>query len=326
LATRLRENPRFGLGAVIALAALVGLVVWLVTESGGGSSSKSTTAKPVALSGSGLNTFAARLRQPIYWIGSKPGDTYELTQSPNSFLLRYLPKGVKTGSATEYLSIGTYAMTDAFDRMKALAGKPQTVAIDLPGGGIGLVNKTRPRSVYVAYPGWSSQVEVYDPNPAVARRIAKGGFVRPVSSPAARARGPKAVSPAQLKSLAALLGHPIYWVGSRPNVTYELKVTPEGLVYVRYLPKGVAVGAERPVLTIATYPVTNAFAVTKSAANGQGVVTIHVPGGGIAAYSTQSPTNVHLAYPGEDAQVEVYDPSGKVPPKLVASGHVVPVS
>src|SRR5262249_47968090 len=151
-------------------------VIWLVTESGGsGSKSASNTTGPVVLSQSGLNTLATQFGQPLYWVGAKKGTMYELTQSPNTFLLCYLPKGVKAGSSNAYLSIGTYAMTDAYNRMKGLAGKPGTTAFDVPGGGIGLVNKSRPTSVYVGFPGSNFQIEVYDPKAAVARRLTESG-------------------------------------------------------------------------------------------------------------------------------------------------------
>ena len=50
-----------------------------------------------------------------------------------------------------------------------------------------------------------------------------------------------------------------------------------------------------------------------------------VPGGGLAVYSTSSPTNVYVAYPGSDVQIEVFDPSAKRALRLVTSGRVAPV-
>jgi hypothetical protein len=115
----------------------------------------------------------------------------------------------------------------------------------------------------------------------------------------------------------------VYWVGPRPNTTYELTLSAAGQTYVRYLPKGVAVGSSQSYLTVGTYPVTNAFAVT-AAAIGSGDVTIKAPNGGIAGYARGEGTNVHLAFPRSDVQIEVFDPSPAVPPQLVASGAVVP--
>ena len=84
----------------------------------------------------------------------------------------------------------------------------------------------------------------------------------PTSGPLTRPRGSavRAVTPAELKSLATSLAQPIYWVGPEPRVTYELTQTTGGLIYVRYLPAGVEVGDRRTFLTVGTYPVNNAFA------------------------------------------------------------------
>ncbi len=60
-------------------------------------------------------------------------------------------------------------------------------------------------------------------------------------------------------------------------------------------------------------------------AKGHNTVTLKLPNGGIAVYTKPYATNIHLAYPGENVQVEVYDPLARVPRKLVTSSRVVPV-
>ena len=107
-------------------------------------------------------------------------------------------------------------------------------------------------------------------------------------------------------------------------MSYELTQTPAGRSYIRYLPAGVHAGSSTPYLTIGTYPLPNAYAVTKAAAHGAGVVTIKIPGG-FAFYKTSSPSNVHVAYPGQDLQIEVYDPSAARAHEVVASGQLAPV-
>ena len=47
--------------------------------------------------------------------------------------------------------------------------------------------------------------------------------------------------------------------------------------------------------------------------------------GGFAFYKTSSPSNVHIAYPGQDVQVEVYDPSATRAHAIVASGALAPI-
>lgn len=48
-------------------------------------------------------------------------------------------------------------------------------------------------------------------------------------------------------------------------------------------------------------------------------------GGGVAFYARTRPTNVYVAYPGTDVQIEVYDRSAGRAHRLVAAGRIVPV-
>ena len=63
----------------------------------------------------------------------------------------------------------------------------------------------------------------------------------------------------------------------------------------------------------------------KSLAKASGESSFDAPRGAIAVYSKSRPTNIYLAYPGSDVQIEVYDPSPAQARSLVASGRVVPV-
>lgn len=321
------RHRRVGPTAVIALAALIGLVVWLVVESGGGSgsSSKPIESKPVSVSAAGLTTLAGALGQPVYWVGPRSGSSYEVTQRSNGIYLRYLPRGAKAGDPRPLLTVASYPMQDALAVTQKASQSPGTIALDAAGGGIAMYSRGHPKSVYVTYPGWSAQVEVYASDPVVARRVATSGRVQPVLGGASGAVGPVAASAQRLSSLAASLDHPIYWVGTRKNVTYELTRTPDGRTYIRYLPKGVPVGTKQAYLTVGTYPLENAFQVTQRAARSGDTVTINIPGGGIAIYAKQAPTNVHIAFPSVAAQAEVFDPSRGVPPKLASGGKVIPI-
>ena len=138
----------------------------------------------------------------------------------------------------------------------------------------------------------------------------------------AAAPGAVAVSPAGLSALAATLGQPIYWLGRKPGVTYELARTDTGAVFVRYLPSGVAPGAKRPYLTIATYPFPRAFAAVRRTAARNPKGTIRLSGGGLAVVDAGYPKSIHVAYPGVPYQVEVFDPSPARARAIVSSGEV----
>jgi hypothetical protein len=136
----------------------------------------------------------------------------------------------------------------------------------------------------------------------------------------------KAANLQTLKTIAAVLGHPIYWAGARPGITYELTRTVDGRVYIRYLPKGVKIGdRSASYLIVATYPVVNAYRAVQTAAKEKGAETFDVAGGGKVVLNKGAPTNVYLAYPKSSYQIEVFDPKPGRARSLVASGKIRPV-
>jgi hypothetical protein len=135
-----------------------------------------------------------------------------------------------------------------------------------------------------------------------------------------------AVSGSTLKALTAALGRPIYWAGPRHGVTYEFTETADRRVYVRYLPSGVKAGSPRAYFTVATYPIANAYAATVGAAGKAGAVKLTTKNGAVAFYAKARPTNVYLAFPGADVQIEVFDPSGRALRELVAAGRITTVN
>jgi hypothetical protein len=135
---------------------------------------------------------------------------------------------------------------------------------------------------------------------------------------------PAAASLADLRRAAASLDHPLYWAGPRAGVTYELRLGEDGSAVLRYLPPGVAVGDERPRLTVSSYPLDDAYAATLEAAAIGDAVTVPVRGG-IAFFNRRRPGSVYLAYRGSPVQVEVSAPSPRVARALVSSGSIQPL-
>ena len=133
------------------------------------------------------------------------------------------------------------------------------------------------------------------------------------------------ISARGLQTLVDALRRPIYWVGPKRGYKYELTQASKGRIYVRYLPPGVKVGSREPFLTIGTYAIPNALAVTKQVARESSSVRLAIGHGGLAFYSRRAPTSVYLAYPSSNYQVEVYDPSAAVAHRLVTSGQVAAV-
>jgi len=175
------------------------------------------------------------------------------------------------------------------------------------------------------------QVEVFDPTPGTATGLVTTGqlaaFGKLTSRPKAQptVAKPSAASPAELKSLAASLGHPLYWVGAKNGYAYEVTRTPNAQVYLRYLPPGVPVGAKTPHLTVATYPFTGAFTAILALAKQKGAVTIKLDNGGRAVIDPTNARSIHLAYPSSDYEIEVFDPSPASARRIVSSGQVRPI-
>ena len=70
----------------------------------------------------------------------------------------------------------------------------------------------------------------------------------------------------------------------------------------------------------------NAYKVLQGLGKNPGENEFSAPHGGFAVYSTAQPSNVYLAYPGSNVQIEVYDPSPQRARKLITSGQVAAVS
>jgi hypothetical protein len=321
--------PAARIAGAIALTIVAAgvVVVWLATRDGTeADSSRRATATTVSIRR--LNAFAASLPHPVYWAGPQPRFTYELSRTKDGRVyIRYLPPGVRAGDPNpNYLTVGTYPQRDAFATVRATAKKQGARTIRLAGGGLAFQDENRPASVYVAFPGSDFQIEVYAPSPGTARTLVASGQIKAVGAPPRAPSGSNAASVQDLRRLAAVIGHPIYWAGAEPGITYELTRTRDGSVYIRYLPAGVAVGTRRAdYLTVVTYRQQNALDILKRTATRNGVDTIELDSGGLALVDGKHPTSVYIAYPAADVQIEVYDASPGRARQLVTSHRIVPL-
>ncbi len=137
---------------------------------------------------------------------------------------------------------------------------------------------------------------------------------------------PHLVDASQLAQLESDLGHAVYWAGERPPARLELRQEASGDVYLRYLPPGVAAGdPEQRFLTVGTYQVTDAVAALERTATSSGTEVEAGPGGAVLLANPASAGSVYLAYPGDDLQIEVYDPVPGRSLRLIRSGQIVPV-
>jgi hypothetical protein len=308
---------------LVGVAAAVGLVA---AACGGSSTSPTTTNDAVAMTSGSLRALAVSLHQPIYWVGPRAHVTYERTIPGNGrILVRYLPAGAQLGTTTQYLTIGTYIVPNAYAATQRAASKPGSVRIKVASSAIAFTTKARPQNAWITYPGSRYQIEVFAPKPGVARRlIASGRVARVPGSP--REERPVQVSPKSLVNVATTAGKPIYWAGALPNQKYELTQMNQGGFRVRYLPPGAQIGVPTPNLTVGTYVVPNALAAIRRLASAKGSSTIKLTGGGLAVLDPSFPRSIYLAYPGSKYEIEVFDPSLARARQLVTSGRIIAAS
>jgi hypothetical protein len=139
--------------------------------------------------------------------------------------------------------------------------------------------------------------------------------------------GAEAASAQSLRQVASTVDHPVYWAGERPGQKYELTITDNGNIFVRYLDQNTPIGSRNvTALTIGTYPVPNAYGALQDVASKPGAKTGKTPDGGFVVTNDSNPQSVYIAYPGADTQIEVFDPDPKTAFSLATSGAVIPIT
>lgn len=320
--------PRIRLGAVLAVALAAAFVTWLLLGREDESAPAPAAFGPALVSRARLESLAASAEPPLYWVGARPGFRLELTQAPEErVFVRYLSAGVAAGDRrAAFLTVGTYAQPNGFNEVRAASRRNGAVALPLAGGGLAVYNRSRPQSIYLSYPNREYQVELYDPDTSEARRLVTTGQLTRVGDPPPPRSLPRPISERALERLADFLDLPIHWAGARPGFRLELTQTPEGRVFLRYLPAGAKVGDRRAAfLTVATYPQEDGFAAVRAAARRPGAVSLELPGAAIAVFDRRRPTSVFLSRPGASYQVEVFHPDAHEARRLILSGEIVPI-
>ena len=171
-------------GAVVAVAAAVGFLVWIlfIHDSGNGSSAQGAKSQgPVAASPGDLAAAADKAGHPVYWAGPQDHTTLELTITKDRrSYVRYLPPGVDVADPQpRYLTIGTYPFKRAYHALKVQSQKPGEVVEHTSDGGLVISDQSSPTSVYIGYRNQDVQIEVYDPDPRRALSLATSGDVQP---------------------------------------------------------------------------------------------------------------------------------------------------
>jgi hypothetical protein len=179
-ATRPRRRRRAGVArgavvlvAVAAAAAVVFAVRW-------DRSPEPIRATAVAMSSANLHSVAASRTTPIFWAGPIAGRELELTTTTTGTFVRYLPAGARSGGTKLALTIATYPLKSAYTTAVGQAKEKGMTSKPAENGGIAVWRKSKPTSVYLAFRGVPSLVEVYAPVAKEARTVALSGRIKPV--------------------------------------------------------------------------------------------------------------------------------------------------
>jgi hypothetical protein len=135
---------------------------------------------------------------------------------------------------------------------------------------------------------------------------------------------PSGASAEMLASFAGSHDGPVYWAGTIPARKLELTATSAG-TFVKYLPLSAAAGDAARTITVATYPLRNAYATATDRAKSAQMTSRETAGGGVVVWKLSRPTSVYLAFPGVPHLVEVYAPDADEARTLALSGRIRPV-
>lgn len=131
------------------------------------------------------------------------------------------------------------------------------------------------------------------------------------------------VSVESLREATGGQGTPVYWAGEQGGTEIELSQPEKGRTYVRYLSGDAEAGDPRRFLTVGTYVTPDPVAALQRQGQQPGGVLGKAPGGATIYFDRDRPQSVYLAYPGVEAQIEVYDPDFRRALQLVNSGQIV---
>jgi len=167
---------------LVAVAAVAVVLTLLLTDDGESDTVAPKAGAPVAVSAEELREFAGTADGLVYWAGELKGTELELTRtSRNELFVRYLTDGAKVGDPRPaFATVSTYPYERAFEVTSKSAKDRGMLSRNSPGGGIAVWSKSRPTSVYIAYPGKDRLVEVFDPDAKRARDLVFSGQVSPV--------------------------------------------------------------------------------------------------------------------------------------------------
>ncbi len=143
----------------------------------------------------------------------------------------------------------------------------------------------------------------------------------PLARAGDRSQRPPPISQSSADRSASLPTGP----ASRGQAALELTRTSEDKIFVRYLDEDAEIADPGDdFLTVATYPLDGAFELLEQAGDREGAIVEDGPEGSLVVSNEDSPTSVYMGFPGEEYQIEIYDPDPERALNLATSGQIEP--
>jgi hypothetical protein len=165
---------------ILSVALIAMVVVWLTRDD---NSSSSAGGEAEVVTNTELSEFAAEQGAPVYWLGERRNESYELTDSPSGRIyIRYLTDGAEAGDErATFVTVATYPADNGVAALRKAAGEQEGAKLGkTDDGAVLLIDPTSPDNAHLAYPGANLQIEVYSPVPGEALRLAARGDVQSV--------------------------------------------------------------------------------------------------------------------------------------------------
>lgn len=161
-----------GAATVLALALLAGC-------GGADSDQQASSGAAEIVSADGLRETASAGAMPVYWAGEQDGAELELSRpDKDRTYVRYLTDGAEAGDErANFLTVGTYVQPNAVASLRRQGQRSGGTIGHAPGDATVYYDRSDPRSVYLAYPGTSVEIEVYDPNFKRALSLVESGQI-----------------------------------------------------------------------------------------------------------------------------------------------------
>ena len=168
---------------VLVLVAAVGAGLYFLLKSdkkngANGQTGKCEAVSAAFLSSSRMQSESLIINQGFYWAGPIAGLKTEFRRTAEcEVYVRYMPRSARLGEAGEFLVISTYPGYNVASLEKQ-ARKEGARIVSGPRGSSIYVSVKRPRSVYMAFPSFNAQVEIFGQTAPQAVQFARSGKIR----------------------------------------------------------------------------------------------------------------------------------------------------